>query len=273
MHINIVNFYLACMEQPREEPGKVGIKAILKGNLAGAVKPAAMSGFKVADFQLNPRAKESAEDVLKNEVSALQSKIANLNGEIANLQKKIEAETKAAHEKGVKEGKVLGEAEGEKKALQKWKELLKTLQDETTKSMEKLEAQQKENFAKIENSCADIVIAIAKRVFCEEAAQNPNIISCIIKEAFTFLGQEEKIKIRLNPQNISYAEENESFWKPVLTQLKNIEFTFDEKMERGGCILEAENGSSVDMRVETIFRHIEDVVRQIYSNQAPAQSE
>jgi flagellar assembly protein FliH len=257
----------------KEEPGKVGIKAILKGSSAGMVKPAAMSGFRVADFQANPRAKESSEDVLKKEISNLQSKIAVLNSEIADSHKKSEAESKAAHEKGVKEGKALGETEGEKKALEKWKGLLKTLQDETAKSLEKLTAQQKENFAKIESFCADIAISVAKRVFCEEAAQNPNIVSYVIKEAFTFLGQEEKIKIRLNPQNISYAEENESFWKPVLTQLKNIEFVFDEKIEKGGCVLEAENGSSVDMRVETIFRHIEEVVRQIYSSQAPAQSE
>ncbi|MDR2580797.1 MAG: hypothetical protein LBC85_07370 [Fibromonadaceae bacterium] len=244
------------MEQ-KDEPGKVQLKTILKGNATQNIRPAAASGFKVADFQMTT-AKDSVEDYLKNEIAALQSKIATLNGEIANKQKKAEQEAKAAYEKGVQDGKVTGFVEGEQKALEQSKELLKNLQDETTKTLEGLAQQQKENFEKIENASAEIAIAIAKRVFCEEATQNPNIIARIMKEAFTFLGQEEKIKIRINPLDLTFAEQTESFWKPTMTSLKDIEFIFDNSIERGGCILESETGSAVDIRIETVFKHINE---------------
>jgi flagellar assembly protein FliH len=248
-----------------EKEGKVQLKTILKGNAAQSIRPAAMAGFKVADFQTNPAARETMEDRLKNEVSALQSQIATLNGEITNLKKKNEQEEKAGYDRGVKDGKALGAIDGEKNAMEKFNANLKNLQTSVEQTLESLALQQKENFEKIENATAEIAIAIAKKVFCEEAAENPNIIARIIKEAFTFLGQEEKLKVRLNPQDISDAEKTESIWKPVMNSLKSIELIIDNAIEQGGCLLESENGSSIDMRLETIWGHIEETVKRVYS--------
>jgi flagellar assembly protein FliH len=260
------------MPQEEKQPSKVHIKTILKGNAANSIRPAAMDGFKVADFQINPMAtRETPESNLKNQIAQLQSKIASLNGEIENLKKKNETDSKAAHEKGLQEGRALGKTEGEKKAFEKFSAELKNLQAATAQTFEALAAQQKENFGKIESSSADIAIAVAKRVFCEEAAVNTDIIPRVMKEAFTFLGQEENLKARLNPLDIASAEQKESFWKPVMSSLKNIELIPDESIEKGGCQLESQNGSSVDMRIETVFKHIEEAVKQIYSSQEPAQ--
>jgi flagellar assembly protein FliH len=254
---------LAAME---EEPGKVAVKAILKGNAAQAVRPASMSGFKVADFQLNPAAKETAEEYLKNEVSSLQSRVANLNGEIENSKKKSDQDAKAAHDKGVQEGRALGIAEGEKKALEKWEENLKKLQEEAVRAFETLAAQQREHFENLRKASTEVAIAVAKRIFCEEAAQNPNIITRAMQEAFTFLGQEEKIRVRLNSMDINSAEQTEALWKPIAGSLKDVDLVIDNTIEAGGCLLESEKGSSVDMRVQTIFGHVEESVRKLYSN-------
>jgi flagellar assembly protein FliH len=250
-----------------EDPGKVQLKTILKGSAAQAIRPAAMSGFKVADFQMNPKATmESLEDHLKVEIANLQSQIATLRGETENLKKKTEQEAKNARDKGLQEGKALGTEEGEKKALEKWNAELAALRATATQTFESMAAQQKENFEKIEKATAEIAIAIAKRIFCEEAAKNPNIIAKVMKETFTFLGQEERLKVRVNPMDINSVKETESFWKPVMSSVKNIELLPDGAIEKGGCLLESENGSSVDMRVQTVFGHIEESVKQIYNN-------
>ncbi len=260
------------MQQREEQPGKVQIKAILKGNAAQAIRPASMSGFKMADFQINPAASaETAEDRQRNEISALQSQIATLQGEVTNLKNKAEKDAQVSYDKGIEEGKNLGMAEGEKKALEKWNANLKILREDTAKEFENLAKQQKENFEKINAKASEIALAVSKRIFCEEAAQNPNIIIRVMKEAFTFLGQEEKLKVRLNPLDIASAEGSESFWKPVMSSLKNVELTPDNAIERGSCLLESENGSSVDMRLQTILGHVEETVKRIYSSQAPAQ--
>jgi len=255
------------MSKDDDEPGKVHLKAILKGNAAQqAIRPASMSGFRVADFQVNPMAMmETSEERMRNELNALNSQIAALHGEIANLKTKSEQDAKTAHDKGVQEGRKLGADEGEKKALEKWNANLKDLQDNAAKEIENLATQQKTNFEKISAETSEIALAIAKRVFCEEAATNPNIISRVLKEAFVFLGQEENLKVRLNPVDIASAEATESFWKPTISSLKNIELVFDESMEKGGALLEAGNGASVDMRLQTIFGHIEESVKRIYS--------
>jgi len=249
-----------------KDQGKVPLKTILKGNAAMAIRPAAMAGFKVADFQMNPSARETVEDRLRNEVAGLQGQVGTLNGEIANLKQKNEHDSKAGYDKGLQDGKALGAKEGEKKATEKFNADLKNLQASTEKTLESLALQQKENFEKIENATADIAIAIAKKVFCEEAAQNPNIVARAIKEAFTFLGQEEKLKVRLNPQDIETAERTESIWKPIMNSLKDIELVIDNTIEQGGCLLESENGSSIDMRLQTIWGHIEETVKRIYSS-------
>jgi len=249
-----------------KDPSKVQLKTILKGNAAMAIRPAAMAGFKVADFQTNPAARESPEDRLKNEVATLQSQVASLNGEIVRLKQKSEQDAKAGYDKGIQDGKAQGKTEGEKSAMERHNADLKKLQTDTERVLESLALQQKQNFEKIENACAEIAIAVAKKVFCEEAAQNPNIVSRAIKEAFTFLGQEEQLKVRLNPQDIETVERTESVWKPILSTLKSIELVVDNSIEQGGCLIEAENGSSIDMRLQTIWSHIEETVKRIYSS-------
>jgi flagellar assembly protein FliH len=250
-----------------DDPGKVQIKAILKGSAAQAIRPAAMSGFKVADFQMNPKATmDSVEDRLRAEIANLQSQIATLKGETESLKYKADQDARNAREKGFQEGKTLGTADGEKKALTKWNADLIALQSSVKQTLESLDVQQKENFEKIESITTEITLAIAKRIFCEEAASNPNIIARVLKETFAFLGQEEKLRVRLNPLDVNSAKEMESFWKPAMSSLKSIELIPDNSIEKGGCLLESENGSSVDMRVQTVFGHIEETVKQIYSH-------
>jgi len=251
----------------KEDPGKVQLKAILKGSAAQAIRPAAMSGFKLADFQMNPKATmDSAEDRLKAEITNLQSQIATLKGEMENLKNKAEQDAKNARDKGFQEGKNIGAAEGEKISTEKWRAELTALQGSVAQTFESLSAQQKENFKKIESITTEIALAIAKRIFCEEAIKNPNIIARVLKETFIFLGQEEKLKVRLNPLDINSANETESFWKPAMGSLKSVELVPDSAIEKGGCLLESENGSSVDMRVQTVLGHIEETVKQIYNS-------
>jgi len=216
---------------------------------------------------MNPKATlESAEDRLRAEVTNLQSQIATLKGETENLKSKAQQEAKNAHDKGFQEGKTAGTVEGEKIATEKWKAELAALRGSVDQTFESLAAKQKENFEKIESVTTEIALAIAKRIFCEEAINNPNIIARVLKETFVFLGQEEKLRVRLNPLDVTPANETESFWKPAMGLLKNVELIPDSTIERGGCLLESENGSSVDMRVQTVLGHIEETVRQIYSN-------
>ncbi|GHV14935.1 hypothetical protein AGMMS49938_11980 [Fibrobacterales bacterium] len=258
-------------EKEKDDSGKVGLKTILKGNAAHAIRPAAISGFQVADFQRNPAAKETSEDSLKNEIAALQSQIATLNGEIANQKKKFEQEVKNARENGLAEGKVQGVQEGAEKALATCNAQIAELQGDTAQIFNDIAEQQKIMFAELRNATTEIALAVAKRVFCEEAVNNPQIIARVIEEAFTFLGQEEVIKVRLNPLDITNAEKTESFWRPIQNSLKSVELVPDEKIERGGCLLEAENGSSVDMRVQGVFSHIEERIKVLYA-QCPSET-
>jgi flagellar biosynthesis/type III secretory pathway protein FliH len=74
------------------------------------------------------------------------------------------------------------------------------------------------------------------------------------------------LKVIINPQDIKIAEKTESIWKPILSSLKSIELVIDNSIEQGCCLLESEKGSSIDMRLNTIWGHIEETVRRIYSN-------
>jgi flagellar biosynthesis/type III secretory pathway protein FliH len=64
--------------------------------------------------------------------------------------------------------------------------------------------------------------------------------------------------------DVASAEKTESFWMPVSSSIKNVEIVCDEAIEKGGCLLESENGSSVDMRVQTVLKHLEEGIKRIY---------
>jgi flagellar assembly protein FliH len=247
------------------ETGKVGLKGILKGGSAQALRPAAMEGFRVADFHRDTHATQRPEDQLQAEVRRLENQLAQSKSEIAKLNDRLLKETKAAQSSGYQEGHFKGLAEGEKNAEDIWQAQIKVIRQDVAETLDNIALQHRQLFGALQDTCVELALGIAERVFCAEAECSQTLIHQVIAESFQYLGQEERLRIRINPLDLALSEKGESFWRPLAGNVQSIELVPDPRIERGGCLVEAEKGGSIDMRTQTLFANLAEAVRTAYA--------
>jgi flagellar assembly protein FliH len=248
------------------EPGKVGLKGILKGDAqTHALRPAAMDGFQVADFHRGAHVKIQQDDVFKAEIRRLEGQLAQSKSELAQLQDRLVRETKAAHSQGFQEGHFKGIAEGEKAAEEIWLAQIDVIHKEVAEVMENVAKQNEQRFAELRDACVELASGLAQRLFLSEVESHQEIIHRVIAEAFQYLGQEERLRVRVNPLDLTLAEKGGSFWRPISSTVQSVEVVADARIERGGCLVEAEKGGTIDMRVSTMLANLAESVRSAYS--------
>ncbi len=249
-----------------QDPGKVGLKGILKsGAQAHALRPAAMDGFQVADFHRDHSQKVRQDDAEQREIRRLEGELAQSKSEIARLQDTIAKETKKAHGEGLQEGHFKGLEEGEKNAEAIWMAQIEVIRKDTAEVLENLALQHSESAAALRGAAVELALGFCTRLFMEEVQHNPAVLTRVISEAFEYLGQEERLRLRVNPLDLTLAEKGGSFWRPLSSAVQAMEVVADARIERGGCLLESEKGGTIDMRVHTLLANMEAHVRAAYS--------
>lgn len=258
---------LSASDVTGQEPGKVGLKGILKGGSAQAhaLRPAAMEGFQVADFHRDTQVKVRQDDALQAEIRRLETQLAQSKSEIAKLNDRLVKETKAAQNQGFQEGHFKGQTEGEKSAEEIWQAQIAVIRKDVAATLEELAIQDRARFAQLRDACVEISLGLAKRLFCTEAERNPELVVQVIAEAFQYLGQEERLRVRVNPLDLALSEKGGSFWRPMVSTIQALELVADPRIDRGGCLIEAEKGGTIDMRVPTLLANLDESVRAAYS--------
>jgi len=249
------------------DPGKVGLKGILKGGGAQtqSLRPAAMDGFQVADFHRDAHVRNRQDDAHLIEVRKLERELAQAKSEIARLNDRIEKETKASYSQGVQEGHFKGLAEGEKNAEEIWQAQIDVIRKDVAATLDDLAVQNQARYEALRDACVEIALSVAERLFSEEATRDPQLVNRVIAEAFQYLGQEERLRVRVNPLDLTLAEKGGSFWRPVSGAVQSIELVPDPRIDRGGCLVEAEKGGTIDMRAQTLLANMAEAVRAAYS--------
>ncbi len=104
-----------------------------------------------------------------------------------------------------------------------------------------------------------LALAIARRVVAREIEIDEGAVLARSREAIRKIIGVEKIKIHVNPSDEEYIRGHRNELSAYADSVKEIVIEADNKVERGGCIIESELGN-IDARVSTQFDIIEEAL-------------
>ena len=122
----------------------------------------------------------------------------------------------------------------------------------------------RKEFSNLQQRSEEIVIrftlAVAEQILRREVILD-NTVSVIqqIKEGLRRVLGVDHIKVRVNPIDEAMVREHRASVASGSDSLRDMLIEADEKVERGGCILESDSGN-VDVRISTQLKKIESAL-------------
>ena len=160
-----------------------------------------------------------------------------------------DSEKKEAYSKGFEQGKKIGQ-ESEKK-------IVRSIIDELQETVLELEEFKKSICKNAEESAVKFALSIAGKILRTEIEKNNDFVIKIIKEAFKKIMDDETVRIKINPSDLSYIQSVESAQLDDILARSSVKFEADSEISRGGCILEIDSGE-IDARIESQLMLIEE---------------
>ena len=171
--------------------------------------------------------------------------------EARSAAEKIEQE---AYQQGVIHGKKAGKASVE----QEWSaqlEALKKINDELARI-------KREYYGAHYDSLIDLVFSITRKVLHQELSTNHTIVTAIVRSAIEHAIDREKLKIRINPEDMQECENRKNDFIRELEGIKQLIFEADQSIERGGAVVEYSFGE-IDARIEQQLQEVEREIRKV----------
>lgn len=153
-----------------------------------------------------------------------------------------------------------GFAKGEREALELGKRMTEPLLTSLRKAVSELEEVKKEICFNAEKETVELALAIAKKIVSHEISTNKNLILNVVKEALKKVEDHDKINIKINPLDYEACRNAEYEISDLIDNTQGITFEEDEKIGRGGCIIETNLGD-IDARIEKQINVVEETLR------------
>ncbi len=121
--------------------------------------------------------------------------------------------------------------------------------------IEGVEKLKDELYRKIEGDVVEISVMIAKKIICEIAGEDRNIIVNTAKEAIKRASDREVLRVKINPIDYDALNKKRSELIQCIDGIKSLIFEADESVQAGGCLIETNQGD-VDARIDSQLRVI-----------------
>lgn len=167
-------------------------------------------------------------------------------------EKQIEVLLSEARERSYREGFEQGYKEGVQRAEEGFKEELSIYGALVHSLATELGNQLRTFMAKVEASCADVVIEVARKIFEIEAIKNEDVVKKAVNEALRSLAAAEakEVVLRVNPMDEAFVMECTAAFVEALNGALQVRVVPDKGIERGGVVAESERGV-VDLQPST----------------------
>lgn len=201
--------------------------------------------------------------VLKNSTSKVRGiklnevlNLSDFDNEAENKQKEIEIELHNHFIKGFREGQKEAINRLQKDYSEKLEEAYSVLHSITSK----IDNQIKEQTQKINEFVLQLSVQIAEKIIRREIEKDSPIIK-IIDESLRKLNSANEATIKLHPSDFNLVQSHLALISSKLSSL-NIRIEADERIEKGGCLIETEIGNA-DGRISS---QIENLKQQLDSH-------
>ena len=172
------------------------------------------------------------------------------------IQRSLEREYRRGHDDGFKEAERILRADFEARVSDERKKTTLKVIVQLESLMENI----RNEFSNLQQKSEEIVIrftlAIAEQILRREVILDDAVVLQQIKEGLRRVLGVDHIKVRVNPIDEAMVREHRAAVASGSDSLRDMLIEADEKVERGGCILESDSGN-VDVRISTQLKRIE----------------
>jgi len=168
-------------------------------------------------------------------------------------------EAKKAATDAFEQGFEAGKAEASKALGDEYEKKVAELSDDFASITRKFAAEAARYDQDFDKAVVTLAIAIARRIVAREIEVDEGAVLARSREAIRKIIGVDKIKIHVNPADEEYIREHRNELSDYADSVKEIVIESDNKVERGGCVIESELGN-IDARVSTQFELIQEAL-------------
>jgi len=246
-----------------KDPATVGVRKILKSKRDAA-----------DDFPLHPLSYEEfhVPGKTKDPFSHDEKLILELEKKVKDLELRNEAEKKNAkaaiagsYQQGVKEGLAKGEEEGKKKSRAVFDTQVSDLQSRISKYLEDLESAKNRIYFDAHTVLLKLCLELTKKIIHTECMTNPDIVCDVIKKSLKYISDREKLIVRVAKNDLELVSLKKDFWLPIGEKIEKITIESDDRVEKGGCIIDSNSGTA-DARLGIQLTELTSLVESIWES-------
>ena len=246
-----------------KDPATVGLRKILKNKKeagdAYPLKPARYEEFYVAG---KTKAQFSKDERI---IIELEKQANDLRARVENYTSELPRRERLAYEKGMEEGFRKGEATAREKLQGEYDAKVNELRERITAFCSGLEISKKAVYDNAHNVLLDFCFELAKKIIQNEVSSNPGIVLSVIKKSLTYIADRERLVIRVAKDDMETVSGRKDFWMPVGEALGSITIEPDERLEKGGCIIESNSGVA-DARLGVQFSELQEIINKAWES-------
>jgi flagellar assembly protein FliH len=238
------------------DPATVGLRRILKR------KKDEKEDFSLRTAMFEEFAVEGKSQAFSTEerlIIGLEKKTNDLQIALDGEKNALPVKLRDARQQGYNEGYSAGEAAAQEKARKEYNVKLDEVQKKVVQYFAALEESKKSIFANADKLALAFCCEFAKKVLYTEVSLNPEIILSVLQKALSYVADREKLVIRVAKDDLETVTGRKDIWMPVGEKLESIVIEGDERIEKGGCVVESNSGIA-DARLGVRFDELKEVV-------------
>jgi flagellar assembly protein FliH len=250
-----------------KDPASVGLRRIIRRKTADADDfPLRLPP--VEEFMIPGKGKKLLTDD-ERRIIELERQVKGLREALDQQPDNARRAVEKAYQKGLQEGIAQGEEQGREAAGAEFKKRTDTMQSMIGAHLKNIEQARHTLFADAERQLLDLCLRIVRKVIAAEPALRPEVILNVVRKALSFVAEKDKLVIRLAPGDLETVTGNKDFWAPVTERLKTISIEPDERIGRGGCIIESASGI-IDARLDKQVDELSSVIEKAWESSTNA---
>ena len=247
-----------------KDPATVGLRKILREK-KDAANDFPMTAVVAEDFTKaalgNVGGKVFTDD--EKRLIELEKNLLRAKAEIDSLKDEMGRREKAAHRQGVEEGREAGKREGHTKATTEFNDQISNILDHLHNYLREVELSRRSLITESYGDLLQLLRAITKKVINAEIATNNDIIIGTLKKALTYIADRTRLRIRVALGDLETVTGRTDFWTSINERLDRVTIEPDERITRGGCIVESAAGIA-DARIETQVEGIDSIIDSLW---------
>ncbi len=183
-----------------------------------------------------------------------------------HIESEVLKKLQEVQEKAYKEAYDLGLQDGRKQAFDEANAEIKINLDSIAAVLNEIQEIKKVLTAQNESAIVRTIFSCAKAISLKEIQEDKYAIKDVFVAAIENAQTDEKVIVRVSPQDFDFVEKLKGDPNPQYDKLRNIRLEADQSVSSGGCVIETNYGvidASIEERVSKCWKILESKVPHV----------